>query len=309
MKIAVTSTGPDLDSQVEPRFGRCPYFLIVDSETFEFEAVENPNVALGGGAGIQSAQLLSNRGVQTVLTGNCGPNAFATLGAGEIQVIVGVGGVVRQVVEQFKQGAFSGATEPNVVSHFGMTPPDQSSTSGAPTTPMGGGAGGGRGMGMGGGRGMGQGMGGGRGMGQRMGGGRGMGQRMGVGGGMGQRMGVGGAMAVPPIGASMPAGPMSKQTGNREQELRTLKSQAQELENQLQSTNAQINEIEHGGRVWGLIAVVEAEKCTACGLCVEVCPTDAISTDDIAQIDREKCNGCGQCVAECPQGALSLKKT
>ncbi len=291
MKIAVTSTGGNLDSQVEPRFGRCPYFLIVDSETFEFEAVENPNVALGGGAGIQSAQLLSNRGVQTVLTGNCGPNAFATLGAAEIQVIVGVGGVVRQAVEQFKQGVFSGATEANVASHFGMASADQSSTSGTPAMSMGGGAGGGRGMGMGGGRGMGRGMG--------MGGGR----------GMGHGMGIGGAMAVPPTGASMPAGQMSQQTGDREQELQTLKSQAQELENQLQSTNAQINEIEHGGRVWGLIAVVEAEKCTACGLCVEVCPTDAISTDDIAQIDREKCNGCGQCVAECPQGALSLKKT
>jgi len=296
MKIAVTSTGGDLDSQVEPRFGRCPYFLIVDSETFEFEAVENPNVALGGGAGIQSAQLLANRGVQTVLTGNCGPNAFATLGAAEIQVIVGVGGAVRQVVEQFKQGAFSGAAEPNVASHFGMAAADQSGASAAaPTMPMGGGAGGGRGMGKGGGRGMGRGMG--------MGGGRGMGRGMGMGGG---------AMAVPPTEASIPAGPMPQQTGGQfspEQELQMLKSQAQELETQLQSTNAQINKIEHDGdRILGLIAVVDAEKCTACGLCVEVCPADAISLDDIAQIDREKCTGCGQCVAECPQDALSLKK-
>jgi predicted Fe-Mo cluster-binding NifX family protein/ferredoxin len=290
MKIAVTSTGGDLDSQVEPRFGRCPYFLIVDSETFAFEALENPNVALGGGAGIQSAQLLANSGAQTVLTGNCGPNAFATLGAAEIQVIVGVSGVVRQAVEQFKQGAFSGAVEPNVASHFGMAAADQSGASGTPTMPMGGGAGGGRGMGMGGGRGMGRGMG--------MGGGRGM--------GMG-----GGAMAVPPTGASTPAGAMPQQTGGQfspEQELQALKSQAQQLETQLQSTNAQINKIEHGGRILDLIAVVDAEKCTACVLCVEVCPADAISLDDIAQIDREKCTGCGQCVAECPQDALSLKK-
>jgi len=230
--------------------------------------------------------------VQTVLTGNCGPNAFATLGSAEIQVIVGVGGVVRQAVEQFKQGAFSGATEPNVASHFGVAAADQSGASGAPTMPMGGGAGGGRGMGMGGGRGMGRGMG--------MGGGRGMGRGMG-----------GGAMAVPPTGASTPAGPMSQQTGgqfNREEELETLKSQARELETQLQTTNAQINEIDHGGRASGLIAAVSAEECTACGLCVEVCPTDAISLDDIAQIDQEKCNGCGQCVVECPQDAISLKK-
>jgi len=290
MKIAVTSTGSDLDSQVEPRFGRCSYFLVIDMETLEFEAVANPNVALGGGAGIQSAQLLANSGVQTVLTGNCGPNAFATLGAAEIQVIVGVGGVVRQAVEQFKQGAFSGASGPNVASHFGMTPSDQSGTSPAPTMPMGGGAGGRRGMGMGGGRGMGRGMG--------MGSGRGM--------GMG-----GGAMAVPPAEVSAPTGPMPQQTGsqfNREQELQALKSQAQQLESQLQSINAQINKIDHGGRALGLIAVVEAEKCTACGICMEVCPTDAISLDDIARIDQEKCTGCGQCVAECPQDALSLKK-
>ena len=290
MKIAVTSTGPDLDSQVESRFGRCSYFLIVDSETFEFETVENPNVALGGGAGIQSAQLLANRGVQTVLTGNCGPNAFATLGAAEIQVIIGVGGVVRQAVEQFKQGAFSGAVEPNVASHFGMAAADQSGASGRPTMSMGGG----RGMGRGSGRGMGRGMG--------MGGGRGMGRGMGMGGG---------AMAVPPTGASISVGPMPQQTGDQfspEQELQTLKSQAQQLETQLQSINVQINKIEHGGgRILGLIAVVDAVKCTACGLCVEVCPADAVSLDDIAQIDREKCTGCGQCVTECPQDAISLK--
>jgi len=296
MKIAVTSTGVDLDSQVEARFGRCPYFLIVETETLEFEAVENPSVALGGGAGIQSAQLLANRGVQTVLTGNCGPNAFATLDAAEIQVIIGVSGAVRQAVEQFKQGTFSGAVEPNVASHFGMTAADQSGSSGAPTMPMGGGRGMGQGMGMGGGRGMGRGMG--------MGGGRGMGRGMGM--GMG-----GGAMAVPPTGASEPTGPIPQQTDgqlNSEQELEMLKAQAQQLETQLQAANAQINEIEHSSRASGLIAVVEAEKCTACGLCQQVCPTDAISIDDIAQINQEKCTGCGQCVAECPQDALSLKK-
>jgi predicted Fe-Mo cluster-binding NifX family protein len=145
MKIAVTSRGPDLDSQVEPRFGRCPYFLIIETETLEFEALENPNVALGGGAGIQSAQLLANSGVQTVLTGNCGPNAFQTLGAAQIQIIVGVSGTVRQAVEQLKQGAFSGAAAPNVASHFGMSAADQSGTanaSAAPPMPMGRGGGG-----------------------------------------------------------------------------------------------------------------------------------------------------------------------
>ena len=87
MKIAVSSTGPTLDDTVEPRFGRCAYFLIVDPDSLDFEPIENPNIALGGGAGIQSAQLMANKGVSVVLTGNCGPNAFKTFGAAGVQVI------------------------------------------------------------------------------------------------------------------------------------------------------------------------------------------------------------------------------
>ena len=141
MKIAVTSTGPTLDDTVEARFGRCPYFLIIDPDTLEFEPIQNPNIALGGGAGIQSAQLMANKGVSVVLTGNCGPNAFKTFGAAGVQVITGVSGQVRQSVEQYKSGALSSTTAPNVQSHFGMR------------------TGGGMGCGMGMGRGMGRGMG------------------------------------------------------------------------------------------------------------------------------------------------------
>lgn len=143
MQIAITTVGPSLDDQVEARFGRAPYYLFVDTETMKFEAVQNPNVAAGGGAGIQSAQLMSDHGVKVVLTGNCGPNAFQVFGASGIEVIVGVSGIARQAVERFKTGVFTVSNQPNVKSHFGM--------------------GGGRGMGMGGGRGIG--MGGGRGMG------------------------------------------------------------------------------------------------------------------------------------------------
>ena len=120
MKIAVTSTGVDLDSQVEPRFGRCPYFLIVETETFEFEAVENPNIALGGGAGIQSAQLLANHGVQTVLTGNCGPNAHQVLSSAGIKIITGVSGKVKDAIEEYKLGTYSADQQPNVAAHYGM---------------------------------------------------------------------------------------------------------------------------------------------------------------------------------------------
>jgi len=120
MKIAVTSTGPGMDDQVDARFGRSPYFLIVDTETNKFEAIENPNIALGGGAGIQSAQFMAERDVKVILTGNCGPNAFRTFGAAGIQVIVGVNGTVRQAVENFNTGEYSTAPSPNVGSHFGM---------------------------------------------------------------------------------------------------------------------------------------------------------------------------------------------
>ena len=120
MKIAVTSTGTGLDDKVDARFGRCPYFLIVDTETNKFESIENPNVALGGGAGIQSAQLMAERDVKYILTGNCGPNAFRTFGAANIQVIVGVNGTVRQAVEKFNADEFSTASSPNVSSHFGV---------------------------------------------------------------------------------------------------------------------------------------------------------------------------------------------
>lgn len=131
MKIAVTATGPSLDAEVDPRFGRCAYFLIVETDDASFEAVENENAALGGGAGIQSAQLVADRGAKVVLTGNCGPKAFQSLSAASVQIIVGVSGMVRDAVENFKAGTLDTAPQPSVPSHFGM------------------GMGGGRGMGMG----------------------------------------------------------------------------------------------------------------------------------------------------------------
>lgn len=148
MKIAITSTGPSLDDNVEARFGRCPYFLIINPETSELDAMANPNIALGGGAGPQSAQLMAEKGVSTVLTGNCGPNAFQAFGAVGIQVITGVSGPVRQALSQFQSGRLVQSTAPNVESHFGM----------GAGKGMGGRGCGGRGMGMRGGGGGGGGM-------------------------------------------------------------------------------------------------------------------------------------------------------
>lgn len=122
MKIAITAKGNTLEDPVDPRFGRCPVFLIVDTDTLETEAIDNTNAALGGGAGIQSAQLMAERDVKAVLTGNCGPNAYQTLNAAGIEVIVGVSGRIRDVLEQFKAGSLSATQGPNVASHFGTGP-------------------------------------------------------------------------------------------------------------------------------------------------------------------------------------------
>ena len=150
MKIAISATGPSLDAEVDPRFGRCQYFIIVDPQTMQFEALENPNVAAAGGAGISTAQMIANKGVQVVLTGNCGPNAYQTLSAAGLQVITGVAGRIRDAVEAYKAGRLQPNAQPSVAAHFGM--------GATPGMGMGMGRGMGRGIGMGRGMGMGPGM-------------------------------------------------------------------------------------------------------------------------------------------------------
>ena len=119
-KICVTSQGNNLDSTVDPRFGRCQYFLVVDSDSLEFEAIENPNIDSAGGAGIQSGQLIAQKQVKEVLTGNVGPNAYQTLNAAGIKVITGITGNVREVIESYKKGGLKSTGWPSVDPHFGM---------------------------------------------------------------------------------------------------------------------------------------------------------------------------------------------
>jgi len=137
MRVAASSTGNTVDSQIDPRFGRCTYFLIIETDDMSFEVVNNENIALSGGAGIQSAQVVASKGVSAVLTGNCGPNAVRTLRAAGVELFVGQTGTIRQAVERFKNGELTATNTPNVSDHYGM----------------GGGAGGGAGGGRGGGRG------------------------------------------------------------------------------------------------------------------------------------------------------------
>ena len=120
MKIAVSATVSDLDAEVDPRFGRCQYFIIVDPQSMEFEALDNSNAMAAGGAGISTAQMIANKGVEVVLTGNCGPNAYQTLSVAGIQVITGVSGRVRDAIEAYKAGRLQPNAQPSVGSHHGM---------------------------------------------------------------------------------------------------------------------------------------------------------------------------------------------
>ena len=120
MKIAISATGPTLDAEVDPRFGRCQYFIIIDPETMQFEAIENSSAMAAGGAGISAGQMIADKGVQAVLTGNCGPNAYQVLSAAGIQVITGVSGKVKDAVQGYKSGRFQAGSQPNVSARFGM---------------------------------------------------------------------------------------------------------------------------------------------------------------------------------------------
>jgi predicted Fe-Mo cluster-binding NifX family protein len=162
MKIAITSTGTELDSAVEPRFGRCAYFALVDTESGAFEAKANPFHDAAGGAGIQAAQWVVDQGVSALLTGHCGPKSVAVLDDADIRVVEDVAGTVREAVARYTQTAGQAASRPE------LEPFPRSQSEG-------GGPGAGQGRGRGYGPGAGQGRGQGRGCSQGRGQGRGQG--------------------------------------------------------------------------------------------------------------------------------------
>jgi len=225
VKVAVSAAGPGLDSPVDPRFGRCQYLLIVDSESLDFEAVENPAMTAPGGAGIQAAELVGQMGVGAVITGDCGPNAYQVLSAAGIGIFVGASGSVRQAIEAYKRGELRATPGPSAEAYSGMGP----------------GMGGGMGRGMGGG--MGRGMGGG--MGRGMGGGMGRG----MGGGMGQGMGRGRGWGWPDAGSAYGGGPGYGAgpwgaTPPVEDEVASLKEEAESVRTYLEGIERRINELE-----------------------------------------------------------------
>ena len=120
MKLCITSTGTSLDSNVDPRFGRCPYFIMYDTDSDTFESIENASREAMGGAGIQAGQLIASKNAGAVITGNFGPNAFRVLQAAKIKMYSGISGTVREAIEKYKNGQLTETSAPDVGSHYGM---------------------------------------------------------------------------------------------------------------------------------------------------------------------------------------------
>ena len=203
MRICVTATAGDLNAEVDPRFGRCQYFVFVDSDTMSFEAMPNEAIAAPGGAGIQAAQTIVNKGVDVLISGNVGPNAFQVLSAAGVKIATGAYGTVQEAVEMYKAGRLSEAGISTVAAHAGM----------------GAGVGAGGGMGMGGGRGGGR--------------GRGMGMGRGMGLGMQQQ-----PMPSQPQAQAQPQAPRTK-----EEEIQQLSDMASRLEKDLEEVKRRIEEL------------------------------------------------------------------
>lgn len=119
MKIAITSSGKELDSQIDLRFGRAIGFIIYDTETHAFNYVDNEqNLNAMQGAGIQAAQNVVNQNVDVVITGHCGPKAFTTLSAAEVKIYIGAEGSVKETIEKFKNNEIQEAKSADVEGHW-----------------------------------------------------------------------------------------------------------------------------------------------------------------------------------------------
>ena len=119
MRIAISSAGKNLDSNLDMRFGRAAYFIIVDAKTMEFEAVANiQNFNLPQGAGIQAAKIVADHDVDTLITGHCGPKAFKVLQHAGVKILTGAGGNVADVIEQFQNGELAIAAGADVEEHW-----------------------------------------------------------------------------------------------------------------------------------------------------------------------------------------------
>ncbi|MFO7870852.1 MAG: NifB/NifX family molybdenum-iron cluster-binding protein [Kiritimatiellia bacterium] len=120
MKVAITSLGETMESPVDQRFGRARYFILYDTESRKWSAHSNSqNLEAAQGAGIQAGQKVSELEAQAVITGHCGPKAFATLQAAGIEIYQEAGGTVSEAVEAFRAGKLAKSDEAGVDSGFG----------------------------------------------------------------------------------------------------------------------------------------------------------------------------------------------
>jgi predicted Fe-Mo cluster-binding NifX family protein len=120
MKILVSSSGPDERSAVDPRFGRAPYFVMVDSALGQWEGCANPAADLPQGAGIEAARFAIDNRVDTVITGATGPNAYKTLSAADIAVFTVAGGLVCEAVDKLKEDALPRSSGASAEPHAGL---------------------------------------------------------------------------------------------------------------------------------------------------------------------------------------------
>jgi len=119
MKIAVSAEGNTMESRIDQRFGRAASFIIVETKNLDYEAIDNSAAAASGGAGISAAQLVADKGVEAVITGNVGPNAMNVLKAADIEIYKGSAATVKENVELFKKGMLE-KINTTVPAHFGM---------------------------------------------------------------------------------------------------------------------------------------------------------------------------------------------
>jgi predicted Fe-Mo cluster-binding NifX family protein len=120
MKIVITTTSPDIESTVDPRFGRGAYFLLVDSDTLEWQAHPNPAIDAGGGAGVQAAQFIAGHGAQVAISGDFGPNAYSTLAAAGIRMFLAPAGeapAASQLLARYQRGELKEVTVPTGPGH------------------------------------------------------------------------------------------------------------------------------------------------------------------------------------------------
>lgn len=119
MKIAVSASAPDMNAVMDERFGRAPYFVIVDSDNDDFSVIDNAvNVEAAQGAGNKSAETLIRQGVGAVVTGHCGPNAFRVLNAAGVAVYSHSGTTVMDAVKKFKSGTLQPIPGADVNGHW-----------------------------------------------------------------------------------------------------------------------------------------------------------------------------------------------